>query len=83
MRSLALPSVLALVWSALWPRPSLATNGSVYAWGSNAFGQLGDGTTNDRTLPFAVPGLSNGNAIGSCGYSLLAVLPDGSVRAVG
>ena len=83
MRSSELPSVVALVGFTLLARPTQAINGTVYAWGSNAFGQLGDGTTDDRALPFAVPGLSNVAAIGSGGYFLLAVLPDGSVRAVG
>src|SRR5207244_10483754 len=32
----------------------LASDGSAWAWGSNLFGQLGDGTTNDATRPVPV-----------------------------
>jgi alpha-tubulin suppressor-like RCC1 family protein len=33
---------------------ALASDGKLYAWGANDRGQLGDGTTTDRTLPVAV-----------------------------
>jgi len=31
-----------------------ATNGGVYCWGNNQFGQLGDGTTQTRMVPTRV-----------------------------
>jgi len=33
---------------------ALARNGRIYAWGNNARGQLGDGTTTDRSTPVRV-----------------------------
>ncbi|MET0788826.1 MAG: hypothetical protein ABWY33_06240 [Cellulomonas sp.] len=33
---------------------ALRADGSLWAWGSNAYGQLGDGTTTDRPLPVQV-----------------------------
>jgi alpha-tubulin suppressor-like RCC1 family protein len=35
-----------------------AEAGTVWAWGANASGQLGDGTTTSRALPVRVPGIS-------------------------
>ena len=34
----------------------VTTNGGAYCWGSNAFGQFGDGTTTDRPVPAPVAG---------------------------
>lgn len=36
----------------------LKTDGKLYSWGSNIWGQLGDGTSNDRTAPVTVSGNS-------------------------
>jgi alpha-tubulin suppressor-like RCC1 family protein len=37
---------------------ALGSDGKVYAWGNNQYGELGDGTTSDRHIPEAVtPGL--------------------------
>jgi alpha-tubulin suppressor-like RCC1 family protein len=39
---------------------ALSEAGGVYCWGSNQYGQLGDGTTTYRTSPVQVYGLSQG-----------------------
>ena len=36
---------------------ALMSNGQVWAWGANTFGQLGDGTTINRSLPVQVQDL--------------------------
>ena len=36
----------------------LLADGTVYTWGFNAYGELGDGTTTERLTPVLVPGLS-------------------------
>ena len=58
---------------------AIASDGTVWAWGDNFFGQLGDGTTTNRAAPVQVPGLSGvvAAAVGS-DFSLV-VKADGSV----
>ncbi len=57
--------------------------GTVWSFGHNDHGQLGDGTTSDRAIPAAVGGLSGVDAVAAgTGYSL-AVRNDGTVWAWG
>lgn len=62
---------------------SLKNDGSVWAWGRNGDGQLGDGTFVNRNIPAQVPGLANivATAAGS-GFSV-ALKNDGAVWAWG
>ncbi len=60
----------------------LREDGSVWAWGGNEHGQLGDGTTDDRRVPVRVRGLSSVAAVAAEGYSSLA-LRNGVVWAWG
>jgi alpha-tubulin suppressor-like RCC1 family protein len=63
---------------------SLATNGEVVcAWGSNASGQLGDGTTTDRLTPVAVQSLSDVVSIAAGRGHSLAIGPGLGVWAWG
>jgi alpha-tubulin suppressor-like RCC1 family protein len=56
---------------------------TVWAWGSNASGQLGDGTTTDRNAPVLIPGLTHVVALAGGGDHSLALKDDGSVAAWG
>src|SRR5690348_3789054 len=58
---------------------ALRSDGTVWAWGWNAFGQLGNGTTNDAATPVQVSGLSNVVAISGRAYHCLALKSDGTV----
>ena len=42
-----------------WSSFAITNSGALYAWGRNNSGQLGDGTTTDRTTPVLVPGISD------------------------
>lgn len=41
------------------------TEGTVWAWGSNSYGQIGDSTTTQRSAPVQIPSLSGSLAIAS------------------
>ena len=77
-------SLTGVAFVAAGQNHSLALKGSgaVWAWGDNSAGQLGDGTTTTRRLPFKVPGLSNITAIAAGSHSL-AVGAGGAVWAWG
>jgi len=71
---------------------ALASDGSVYAWGDNGAGQLGDGTTTTRTSPVAVnmSGVLAGKTVtalaagsGNSGTHSLALTSDGKVYGWG
>lgn len=69
---------------------AVGEDGHVYAWGENGWGELGDGTTDERDTPIRVPGLSGIIAVaagvgddsaGSAAYHehSLALRKDGTV----
>jgi alpha-tubulin suppressor-like RCC1 family protein len=62
---------------------ALQSDGTVLAWGSNAAGQLGDGSTIDAVLPQVVPGLTGVTAIAAGTSHSLALLSNGSLKAWG
>jgi len=58
-------------------------DGTVWAWGDNGSGQLGDGTTIERHTPVQVSGLSNITAISARGAFTVALKQDGTLWAWG
>jgi alpha-tubulin suppressor-like RCC1 family protein len=62
---------------------ALRGDGTVWAWGSNNVGQLGDGTDTERHTPVRVLGLENAVAVAAGNKHSLALRTDGTVWAWG
>ena len=53
------------------------------AWGLNDHGQLGDGTTTNRTTPVTVTGITGATFIDAGSFHSVAVIGDGTIRTWG
>jgi alpha-tubulin suppressor-like RCC1 family protein len=62
---------------------ALASDGSLWAWGSNQDGQLGDGTTANRSTPVPVGTSTTWRLVAAGATHTLAVASDGSLWAWG
>ena len=62
---------------------ALATDGTVWAWGANNFGQLGNGTNTNRSTPLRIATLSSIVAISTHNFHNLALDTSGRVWAWG
>lgn len=58
---------------------ALKSDGTVWAWGLNSFGVLGDGTTTDRSTPGRVVGLTQVTAIAASSVTSLALKAGGGL----
>ncbi len=64
---------------------AIGSDGKIYAWGHNSFGQLGNGTTTDSHVPIAIslPAGVSARAIAAEGFSSMALGSDGNVYTWG
>ncbi|MGO8670646.1 MAG: choice-of-anchor tandem repeat GloVer-containing protein [Capsulimonadaceae bacterium] len=74
-----LTNIVAVAGGAESLSLALRADGTVWAWGLNAFGELGNGTTENSSVPVQVSGLAGVTAI-SAGFTHgLAIGPGGAV----
>jgi len=62
---------------------ALKSNGTVWAWGGNSSGQLGDNTSTSRRIPVQVQNLSNVRSISAGSSYALALKNDSTIWAWG
>jgi alpha-tubulin suppressor-like RCC1 family protein len=58
---------------------ALLHNGSIWAWGANTYGQLGDGSNVDKSKPTPVVGIIQGTMISGGGLHACALVTDSGV----
>lgn len=78
----AIPRVIKVA-AGLCHTVVLKNDGTVWAWGRNDYGQLGDGTAISRPYPLPVQGLTGVTAISAGYHHTLALKNDGTVWAWG
>jgi alpha-tubulin suppressor-like RCC1 family protein len=62
---------------------AVKTDGTLWAWGKNNLGQLGDGTVIDRSSPIQVGALTNWYQSSESGRATLAIKTDGTLWSWG
>jgi alpha-tubulin suppressor-like RCC1 family protein len=74
-------------WSAVaaggYHTVALKSNGTLWAWGSNTYGQLGDGTSNTTSTPIQSGSDTNWSAIAAGDTHTIALKSDGTLWAWG
>jgi alpha-tubulin suppressor-like RCC1 family protein len=79
-----LPAALTSIAAGAYHTCGITTGGGVYCWGYNAWGQLGNGSTGDSSVPRAVTGISAGAATIATGSGFAcAKLSTGGVKCWG
>ncbi len=81
--SCAWPATAMQVAAGRYHTVAVKSDGTVWAWGENARGQLGDGTTTNRSTPVQVSGLAGVTGVAAGGRHTVALKSEGTVWAWG
>ena len=84
----ALPSAAVQIAAGRLSSYAMLVDGSVWAWGRNNYGQLGDGTTTDRLSPVRIEGYGADTAMrlppgGANAGNMFVVAADGTAMGSG
>jgi len=74
-----LPANIVAIAAGGWHSLALTSSWTVYAWGDNTYGELGDGTTTDQFTPEALSGLPTITAISAHAFNGMALASTGVV----
>jgi alpha-tubulin suppressor-like RCC1 family protein len=78
-----LPENIVMTASGYEHHCALSAAGTIYCWGYNTYGEVGDGTNTNRAAPVQVQGISDAVAIASAYASTCALRAGGSVSCWG
>ena len=76
-------STMKSVGGGFYHSAAVGTDGSLWTWGSNNFGELGKGTTSDSSTPAKLTSISGVNAVTGGNDHMVALKTDGTVWAWG
>ena len=84
----ALPSAAVQIAAGLYDSYAMLVDGSVWAWGRNHYGELGDGTTTNRLSPVRIEGYGADTAMrlppgGAVAGTMFVVAADGTAMGTG
>lgn len=79
VQTLLLTDIVAITAGSGWHSVGLKSDSTVWAWGWNTDGQLGDNTIVDKAIAAQVPGLTGVVAIAAGRYHTMALKSDGTV----
>ncbi len=81
--SVTVSNVTGIDWSAIAAGGShtvaLKSDGTLWAWGDNDYGQLGDGTTTDKATPTQIGSATNWSAIAAGSRHTVGLKSDGTL----
>ena len=67
------------VCASLWHTHAIQTNGTLWAWGGNSWGQLGDGTTTNSSSPIQIGNATDWASVSSSGAHTIALKTTGTI----